>query len=124
MALPPPLPQLPPYRATPNGDFGADTLCNTLAHELTETVTDPDTATGWYDPQAQLENADLCQSFFPNITSMPGLPPHNVYGINGHKWLLQGNVDPRTQRCVVGLRQQGSQAEPSTQIQVTDGYTP
>jgi len=44
--------------AAPNGDAGADSEVNTLAHEIEETTTD-EMANAWWDRQGY-ENADKC----------------------------------------------------------------
>jgi Phosphate-induced protein 1 conserved region len=43
---------------SPNGNAGADGMASIIAHELEETVTDPD-LNAWYDVRGQ-ENADKC----------------------------------------------------------------
>jgi hypothetical protein len=43
---------------TPNGDIGADEMTDSIMHELSETVTDPD-INAWYT-RAGAENGDLC----------------------------------------------------------------
>ncbi len=43
---------------SPNGNAGADGMANIIAHELDESVTDPD-LTAWYDRRGY-ENADKC----------------------------------------------------------------
>jgi len=43
---------------SPNGNAGADGMASVLAHELEESVTDPD-LNAWYDRRGQ-ENADKC----------------------------------------------------------------
>lgn len=50
----------------PNGDIGVDGLINVIAHEITETSTDPD-FDGWYDSNGQ-ENADKCAWNFGTMT--------------------------------------------------------
>ena len=48
-------------RASPNGDIGVDSLISTVAHELAEAVSDPnsDGLRSWYDIAGN-ENADKC----------------------------------------------------------------
>ena len=55
--------------STPNGDPGVDGAINVYAHELMETVTDPE-ITAWYNPinDTAYENADLCAWKFGNST--------------------------------------------------------
>jgi hypothetical protein len=44
--------------SSPNGDAGADAMTSVIAHELEETVTDPN-LNAWYDSRGN-ENADKC----------------------------------------------------------------
>jgi hypothetical protein len=48
-----------PVVQTPNGDADADTEVSPTSHEIMEAITDPDTATGWYDSSG-FENGDEC----------------------------------------------------------------
>ena len=77
-------------------------MVDTLAHELTEALTDPDVATGWFDPRNGNENADACNTFYPAV-KWAGNAPYNLIGLDGFKWLVQSNVDPRTQLCILNL---------------------
>lgn len=77
-------------------------MCDTLAHELTEAVTDPDVATGWFDPSNGDENADSCNTFYPAIKWL-GNAPYNLIGLDGYKWLVQSNVNPQTNLCILQL---------------------
>lgn len=52
-------------KATPNGDFGADTMTDAIMHELSETVTDPD-LNAWYTSNGE-EDADLCNSVYGQV---------------------------------------------------------
>jgi Phosphate-induced protein 1 conserved region len=58
------------YQTTLSGSLGADGMANVIAHELEESVTDPD-YTSWVNPdptvnhQFWLENADMCLFVFP-----------------------------------------------------------
>ncbi|CAF0924098.1 unnamed protein product [Rotaria sp. Silwood1] len=63
---------------SPNGNAGADGMANIIAHELTETVTDPD-LNGWYDASGQ-ENADKCAWTFGTMQTT-----------NGAKWNMQSS---------------------------------
>lgn len=47
-----------PQSSGPNGDPGADAMVNVIAHEIDETVTDPEFS-GWSDGTGE-ENADRC----------------------------------------------------------------
>ena len=48
-----------PYQTAPNGDPGIDGMVSVIAHELTESVTDP-TGMAWWDNTTGDENADKC----------------------------------------------------------------
>ncbi len=61
---------------SPNGNPGADAMVNTISHELSETVTDPD-VNAWYnptsDPKRILEVGDICfQQFEPTFAAPNG----------------------------------------------------
>lgn len=60
-------------RTTPaNGDVGADAMVSMIAHELTETATDPK-LNAWYSKTDGKENADKCAwTFGPTFTSETG----------------------------------------------------
>lgn len=47
-----------PQTVSPNGDAGADAMASTIAHEISEAVTNPE-FTGWFDEHGN-ENADRC----------------------------------------------------------------
>jgi len=51
---------------TPNGDLAGDSMASWLAHTLTEIVTNPDDASGWYDRYG-LEDADKCLGTYGTI---------------------------------------------------------
>lgn len=51
-----------PQSVGPNGDAGADAMVNVIAHEIDESVTDPE-FTGWSDGSGE-ENADRCSWFY------------------------------------------------------------
>jgi len=50
---------------SPNGNAGADAMASLIAHELSETVTDPD-GNAWYDRRGE-ENADKCAWNFGQV---------------------------------------------------------
>lgn len=57
---------------SPNDNLGADAMANVIAHELEETVTDPQPRSGWADDRGQ-ENADKCAwTFEPSYTAPNG----------------------------------------------------
>jgi hypothetical protein len=48
---------------SPNGNPDADVEISPTSHEISEAITDPDTATGWYDSSG-FENGDECAYIF------------------------------------------------------------
>ena len=65
-------PQLP----TPNNSIAADGMANMIAHELSETVTDPQ-LNAWVNP-GFIENGDLCAWTFGNTKLLPNGSIYNV----------------------------------------------
>ena len=58
-------------KTSPNSNVGADAMTSVIAHELEETVTDPD-GTGWWSTSAATpgyENGDLCAWNFGSTSS-------------------------------------------------------
>jgi hypothetical protein len=69
----------PNIGAGPNGNVGADGMANIMAHELNETVTDPD-LNAWFDSSG-LEVGDKCNfTFGPEFTSANGAPANITLG--------------------------------------------
>lgn len=88
-------------RVGPNGNAGADAMASVFAHELVETVTDPD-ADAWYD-SAGSENADKCAWTYGS----------KVYQVNGAKAnLLLGTRDYLIQQNWNAGKHQGCSMEP------------
>ncbi|KAI9329737.1 phosphate-induced protein 1 conserved region-domain-containing protein [Obelidium mucronatum] len=82
-----------------NGNQGADSMINILAHEITETVTDYFFGT-WMDGNGW-ENADKCNQIFLTTKKGKGGIPYNVdFGKYG-KYLIQSNWDPINQKCAL-----------------------
>ncbi len=76
----------------PNGLSGGDAMANLIAHEVEETVTDPDVSTGWYKANGE-ENADACAwNFAPSVPTQtaPNGAQSNLL-INGSYYLIQAN---------------------------------
>jgi len=71
--------------ATPNGDAGADEMVDSIFHELSESVTDPD-LNAWYTSNGE-ENGDLCNYNY-GATSLQGGIHYNV-SWNGRNFLIQ-----------------------------------
>jgi hypothetical protein len=72
----------------PNGSSGADGMASLIAHELDESVNDPD-LNAWYTGTAQ-ESADLCAwTFGTTYISADGAMANMNLG--GRDWLIQQN---------------------------------
>jgi hypothetical protein len=65
--------------ATPNGDFAGDSMVNVVAHELSESATDPYND-GWISPDGT-ENGDLCLFNFGYPTKTRLLPNGSYYNL-------------------------------------------
>ena len=83
---------------------GVDAMISTLAHELTEAVTDP-YGNGWLSDDGE-ENADMCSwTFGPNVKT--GIDAtgqrysYNMVGRYGTKFYVQQNWDRVLQDCAV-----------------------
>jgi Phosphate-induced protein 1 conserved region len=74
--------------ATPNNNLGADGMANLIAHELSESVTDPD-LNAWFD-QSGNENADKCAWNFGTTSTLSTGAKYNV-NFGSTNWLLQQN---------------------------------
>ncbi|CAI5520055.1 unnamed protein product [Closterium sp. Naga37s-1] len=79
---------------------GMDSVVSTLAHELTESATDPYLAT-WSDADGY-ENADVCDVDFTSsdLSTTSDGAPYNLEGIGGSKFLVQKNYHPTQHECV------------------------
>jgi hypothetical protein len=71
----------------PNGNAGADGMASIMAHELEETVTDPD-LNAWYDRQGA-ENADKCAWTFGTTYTANGAMANMALGTRNY--LIQRN---------------------------------
>ena len=72
----------------PNGNRGADAMASIIAHELDETVTDPD-LNAWYD-RSGAENADKCAWTFGTASTAANGEKYNVT-LGGKQYLIQQN---------------------------------
>jgi Phosphate-induced protein 1 conserved region len=76
-------------QVSPNDNVGADLMASTIAHELSETVTDPD-LNAWFNPSNPSENADHCNlTFGIPFTTANGAQANIVLG--GRNYLIQQN---------------------------------
>lgn len=73
---------------SPNGNAGADGMASIIAHELEESVTDPD-LNAWYDRRGE-ENADKCAWTFGTELAAPNGSKYNVT-LGGLEFLIQQN---------------------------------
>lgn len=73
---------------SPNGNLGADGMASIIAHELEESVSDPD-LNAWYDTRGE-ENADKCAWTF-GATYTVGNGSHANMKLGGMDYLIQQN---------------------------------
>ena len=84
---------------SPNGDVAGDAMASTIAHELTETVTDP-TMRGWRTARGE-ENADRCAWQYGKVHTLPSGAYANMK-LGSREWLIQLNwVNDSTPHCGV-----------------------
>jgi len=76
-------------RVGPNENWAADAMVSVIAHELAETVTDPE-FTAWYDADGE-ENADKCAWTYGNTFLLSNGARWNVQ-FGEKKWLIQRNL--------------------------------
>jgi hypothetical protein len=90
---------------SPNGNAGVDAMVSTIAHELAETVTDPEIS-AWYNSVGS-ENSDLCAwTFGSNMQKLPSgaywnvnLPTVNNAGTRNY--LLQRQLSASNSKCYI-----------------------
>ena len=75
----------------PNGDPGADAMADVIAHEINETITDPE-GTGWYRSNSTFggEVGDLCNLNFGNTFYLPSGAAANIT-LGSRSFLIQQN---------------------------------
>jgi hypothetical protein len=73
---------------SPNENAGADGMASIIAHELEESVTDPE-LNAWYDRRGY-ENADKCAWTFGSTSTAPNGSLYNM-SMGGRNWLIQQN---------------------------------
>ena len=89
---------------SPNKDVGIDALLSTLAHEITEAITDPlsdvTLERAWKDSQDS-ENADKCAYEYGETSTDHA--SKSVYNLEfgGRKYLIQQNWSPVSQSCIM-----------------------
>ena len=77
------------HGVTPNDNEGADAMANVMAHEINETVTDPD-LNAWFSDSSGGEVGDLCNFTFGNPFLVPNAALANIT-LNGRNFLIQEN---------------------------------
>jgi hypothetical protein len=88
-----------PQTIGPNGNAGVDGMLSVLAHELEETVTDPD-LNAWYDSKGA-ENADKCAWTFGQSQSSLASGAYYNMTMNNHNYLIQRNLSATDSKCYV-----------------------
>jgi hypothetical protein len=73
-----------------------NSLLSVIAHELVETVVDPNFDAWTTETE---ENLDLCNWNLLGVVPDPAFGDYNVV-MNGQKYLIQANYDINTQKCV------------------------
>ena len=63
-------------------------MINVISHELTETLTDPDTGNGWFRTDLAHEDGDLCNFNFGTTFTAPNGSQANLT-LNGRNYLTQ-----------------------------------
>jgi hypothetical protein len=81
-----------PTIQSPNGNPDADTEISPTSHEIMESITDPDTNTGWYDSSGY-ENGDECAYVFGATQGTAGALYNQV--ISQHQYLTQEEFSNR-----------------------------
>jgi hypothetical protein len=71
---------------TPNGDLGGDEMTDSIMHELSEAVTDPD-GSAWYTRRG-LENGDLCNFKYGTTYTAPNGAIANAH-LGSRHYLVQ-----------------------------------
>jgi hypothetical protein len=82
--------------SSPNSNPAADGMVSVMAHELEETVTDPD-LNAWYDRNGA-ENGDKCAWTFGTQLKAPNGSNYNMT-LGTMKYLIQRNWSASTQSC-------------------------
>jgi hypothetical protein len=83
----------------PNGNVGADGLASIMAHELEESITDPD-LDAWQDSAG--ENADKCAWKFGAAYQTSSGAWANMQ-LGGHDYLVQENLNQSSGECALAL---------------------
>jgi hypothetical protein len=116
---------------SPNGNEGADAMASVIAHELNETVTDPD-LNAWFHIDGTGEVGDLCANKLPPTTfgstfaALNGAQANIV--LSGRQFLIQSNwLNANGGGCAMGFNSQtpaGLIFVPVTPCRVADTRNP
>jgi hypothetical protein len=93
---------------SPNGNPDADVETSPTSHEINESITDPDTQTGWYDSSG-FENGDECAYIFGQTHGTSGRLFNQVIG--GFRYLTQEEFSNRDFNITGGGCVQSASAE-------------
>jgi hypothetical protein len=93
---------------SPNANPDADVEVSPTSHEINESITDPDTVTGWYDSSG-FENGDECAYIFGQTHGAPGRLFNQV--ISGFRFLTQEEFSNRDFAITGGGCVQSASAE-------------
>ena len=85
-----------PQWVSPNGNERADGMVNVIAHELTETATNP-LGTGYYFDNGD-ETGDHCQDVILDAITSPDQSMYNIQ-VGGLNYYIQANFNLKTQTC-------------------------
>jgi hypothetical protein len=97
-----------PTIESPNGNPDADVEISPTSHEINESITDPDTVTGWYDSSG-FENGDECAYVFGQTQGTAGRLYNQV--INGLHFITQEEFSNRDFAITGGGCVQGAKDE-------------
>ncbi|MFT3769275.1 MAG: CCXG family PEP-CTERM protein [Minicystis sp.] len=104
---------------SPNGNAGADGMASIIAHELVETISDPNLG-AWRDSRGN-ENGDKCNFNFGTTSTAPNGAKYNVT-LGARKYLIQQNWDPAKGICTMAAPQfQGCTASTPNGTPCDDG---
>ena len=88
--------------SSPNGDIGVDGMVSVLAHELAETVTDPQ-LNAWYHIDQSGEIGDLCNFNFGTTQTEPTYNSQYNLSLNNFNYLVQQEwLNANSGQCVIG----------------------
>lgn len=90
--------------AGPNGNAGADGMASVIAHELNETITDPD-LNAWFDSSGA-EVGDKCNFIFGGSWAAPNGAPANVTFSTGNFYIQQNWLNSGGGSCAIAFAPQ------------------